>query len=69
MAYWNESGYGSQKVKELSFVFDKTCSFINFSEMMSVFEKFVNRLNELIDKKENEINHFLTFIENYNKEQ
>lgn len=54
-----------EKYYSLDTVFDGTCEFINFRDMMNVFEKFIHRLNELIEKKESDISEFLQFVEEY----
>ncbi len=70
-AFYNKDGKlkfwlrEKEKSYSLDTVFDNSCIYINFKEMMCVFEKFVERLNMLIDNKEADISGFLDFLSAY----
>lgn len=49
--------------KDISAVFDGTCTFIDFKGLISAMEDFIARINDRVEKKEAEIAEFLAFVE------
>ena len=60
---------GKNNLEKATYVFDDACDFINFKAMMTVFEKFMNKLNELIKAKEEDISLFLEYCEEWKSYQ
>ncbi|MDL2262856.1 hypothetical protein LJC11_05080 [Bacteroidales bacterium OttesenSCG-928-I21] len=56
----------NKKWKNVSDVFDGTCTFINFKQLVEAMKDFCNKINEETEKKETEIADFFQFIEDYN---
>lgn len=50
-------------------VFDKTCTFINFKQLISSIEDFINKINLAVEAKENEIADFVAFAEGWKSYQ
>ncbi len=48
-------------------VFDSTCVFINFHQLVGAMENFVSKINAAVESKEKEISDFLKLVEDWNK--
>lgn len=50
-------------------VFDETCTFINFKQLVASMEDFIKKINDAIEIKESEITDFLLYVEGWKSYQ
>lgn len=50
-------------------VFDDTCTFINFKQLVASMEDFIKKINDAIEFKESEIADFLQYVEGWKSYQ
>lgn len=54
---------------DISKVFDSTCTFINFKQLVAAIEDFIKKINVAVEEKEKEIADFLDFAEGWKSYQ
>lgn len=59
----------SKNWKKVSDVFDGTCTYINFKQLVDAMEDFIEKINKAAEAKESEISDFLEYVEGWKSYQ
>jgi len=66
---YEDINYNTKSWDDVKQVFDYTCTYVNFKQLVDAFEDFIIKINNEVENKETQISEFLEFCKSWEQTQ